>query len=195
MCSFPDDYPGIPLDNGGRTDAGGTDLRGEGCQKFYATYGERRLTGGLMCVWCPHSICLGFHCIPSAEGRNDVFSALYTRWEKAPDVVVYDFACALQPYCMLRKADFFSRTLFVVDAFHTKGHTCCGRVAFLTNYCETNPGLLMVNSSAAECGNSGISQIRKSVSYMSQDQAVMYTRVFISVWNRLRIRKFEELSN
>jgi len=148
-----------------------------------------------MCVWCLHSICLGFHCIPSAEGRNDVFSALYTRWEKAPDVVVYDFACALQPYCMLREADFFSRTLFVVDAFHAKGHTRCGRAAFLTNYCETNPGLLMVNLSAAECGNSGISRIRKSVTYMSQDRAVMYTRVFISVWNRLRIRKFEELSN
>lgn len=182
-------YPGLPFDNS--SDTGGTDLRGEACQKFYATYGERRLTGGLMCVWCPHSICYGFHCIPYAEGRNDVFSAMYTHWETAPQVVVYDFACALQPYCMLREPEFFSKTLFVVDAFHAKGHSRCGRAAFLTNYCETNPALMMVNSSAAECGNSGISRIRKSVSYMSQDRAIVYTRVFISLWNRERIRKLE----
>ncbi|KAK6974975.1 hypothetical protein R3P38DRAFT_3335292 [Favolaschia claudopus] len=43
---------------------------------FYSQYGERRLTGGIMC-------------------RNNVFSALLTRWETAPKRVIYDFACAL----------------------------------------------------------------------------------------------------
>jgi len=182
-------YPNLPLDNG--NDTGGTDLRGEACQKFYSTYSVRRLTGGLMCIWCPHSICYGFYCIPYAEGRNDVFSAIYTRWENAPEVVVYDFACALQLYCMLREPDFFSKTLFVVDAFHAKGHTQCGWAAFLTNYCDTDLVLMTINSSAAECGNSGILRIRKSVSYMSQDHAILYTRVFISLWNHQRIQKLE----
>ena len=94
---------------------------------------------------------------------------------------------------MLREPEFFSQTLFVVDAFHAKGHTRCGRAAFLTNYCETNPALMKVNSSAAECGNSGIARIRKSVSYMSQDRAIMYTKVFISIWNRQQLRKLEGL--
>lgn len=183
-------YPNIPMDN--RSDLGGTDLRGEACQKFYSMYGERRLTGGLMCVWCPHSVCYGFHCIPASEGRNDVFSAIYTRWERAPEVVVYDFACALQPYCMVREPEFFSKTLFVVDAFHAKGHTRCGRAAFLSNYFETNPALVAVNSSAAECGNSGILRIRKSVSYMAQERAVIYTRVFLCLWNRQRIQRLEK---
>ncbi|CAK5276917.1 unnamed protein product [Mycena citricolor] len=49
--------------------------RGAKCSKFYSQYGERRLTGGIMCVWCTHSVCYGFHCIPRGEGRNDVFSA------------------------------------------------------------------------------------------------------------------------
>ena len=160
ICKHPR-YPGLPLDNG--NDAGGTDLRGESCQKFYSTYGERRLTGGLMCVWCPHSICYSFYCIPSAEGCNDIFSAIYTRWQQAPEVVVYDFACALQPYCMVWEPEFFANTLFIVDAFHAKGHTRCGRAAFLTNYCDMNPTLMTVNSSMAECGNSGILQIQKSV--------------------------------
>ncbi|KAF9531644.1 hypothetical protein CPB83DRAFT_761155 [Crepidotus variabilis] len=184
-------YPGIPQDNA--TDLGGVDLRGEGCQKFYSTYGKNRMTGGLMCVWCPHSVCYGFHIIPQSEGRNDVFSAIYTRWKKAPEVIVYDFACALQPYCMLREPEFFSDTLFVIDAFHAKGHTKCGHASFLTNYLDTNPGLILVNSSAGESGNSGIRRIRKSVSYMSQDRAIIYTRVFLSIWNRQRIRGMESL--
>ncbi|KAF9523163.1 hypothetical protein CPB83DRAFT_898984 [Crepidotus variabilis] len=150
-------YPAIPSDNA--ADLGGTDLRGEGCQKFYSTYGENRLTGGLMCVWCPHSVCYGFHIIPFAEGRNDVFSAIYTHWQTAPRVIVYDFACALQPYCMTREPEFFANTLFVIDAFHAKGHVKCGKASFLTNYLETNPDLIMVNSSAGECGNSGILRI------------------------------------
>ncbi|KAF9521754.1 hypothetical protein CPB83DRAFT_778174 [Crepidotus variabilis] len=186
-------YPGIPRENS--ADLGGIDLRGEGCQKFYLTYSENRKTGGLMVVWCPHSVCYGFHIIPRSEGRNDVFSAIFTRWKKAPEVVIYDFACALQPYCMLREPEFFANTLFVIDAFHAKGHTKCGRASFLTNYLETNPDLILVNSSAGESGNSGIRRIRKSVSYMSQDRAILYTRVFLSIWNRQRIRKMEGLSH
>ena len=37
--------------------------------------------------WCSHSIAYGFHCISNAEGRNNVFSALYTHWRMAPNWV------------------------------------------------------------------------------------------------------------
>ena len=43
-----------------------------------------------MAAWCLHSVCIGFHCIPKGEGRNNVFSAIFTRWERAPKVVIYD---------------------------------------------------------------------------------------------------------
>ena len=76
-----------------------------------------------MGAWCTHSICYGFHCIPKGEGQNDVFSAMITRWVKPPKRVIYDFACALRPYCMLREPDFFADTTFVIDSFHVKGHT------------------------------------------------------------------------
>ncbi|KAF9476550.1 hypothetical protein BDN70DRAFT_812128 [Pholiota conissans] len=185
-------YPNLPYENG--RDAGGKDKRGDGCQKFYSTYGQSRLTGGIMCVWCTHSVCYGFHCIPSAEGRNDVFSAFYTRWEKAPKVIVYDFACALQPYCMTREPAFFADTLFVIDAFHAMGHTKCGQAAFLNTYCDADPTLLYINSSAAECGNGGILRIRKAVSYMAQERAIVFTKTFLSIWNRHRIRNMERLS-
>jgi hypothetical protein len=142
-----------------------------------------------MCVWCTHSVCFGFHCIPRGEGRNDVFSALFTRWEKAPKNVVYDFTCALGPYCMTREPHFFADTKFLIDGFHAKGHTKCSPAAFLSTYSDIDPRLDQINSSAGECGNGGLARIRKSVSYMSQDRAIFFTKAFLSIWNRHRIRR------
>ena len=51
-----------------RNEPGGR--RGVKCSKYYSKYGEQRLTGGIMCVWCTHSVCYGFHCIPHSEGWN-----------------------------------------------------------------------------------------------------------------------------
>lgn len=180
-------YPGLKHDV--RGDIGGK--RGAKCSKFYSKYGEQRLTGGIMCVWCTHSVCYGFHCIPRGEGRNDVFSAIITRWPTPPKRVIYDFACALGPYCMTREPAFFANTLFLIDDFHSKGHTKCSEAAFLKTYSNIDPRLSEINSSAGECGNNGITRIRKSVSYMSQARAILYTKVFLSVWNRLRIRKMQ----
>ncbi|KAK7030574.1 hypothetical protein R3P38DRAFT_3511249, partial [Favolaschia claudopus] len=177
---YPKLWNDTQLDEGGK--------RGAKCSKFYSQYGEKRLTGGIMCVWCTHSICYGFHCIPRGEGRNDVFSALVTRWVVAPKRVVYDFVCALGPYCMTREPEFFAETQFLIDDFHAVGHTKCARAAFLKTYAAIDPRLCHINSSAGECGNSGLSRIRKSVSYMSQDHAIVYTKIFLSIWNRQRIR-------
>lgn len=165
--------------------------RGQKCSKYWSLYGKQKLTGGLMCVWCSHSICYGFHCIPTGEGRNDVFSPIITRWVKAPKRIIYDFACALGPYCMTREPLFFADTLFAIDDFHAKDHTKCSSAAFLSSYVNADPRLKSINSSAAECGNSGIKRIRKSVKYMTQDRAILFTKVFLSVWNRLRIQSLE----
>lgn len=102
------------------------------CGKYYSTYKKATLTGGLMVLWCRHSICLGFHVIPTTEGRNDVFSAIYCHWPKAPKVIVYDFACQLAPYSWVREAQYFRETRFVVDQFHATGHTKCSRAASAT---------------------------------------------------------------
>ena len=76
-------YPGLRQD--GKIDrnmVSGT--AGIGCNKFFAEYGKKGYTGGILGFWCTHGICYGFHCIPDGEGRNDAFSALYTRWREAP---------------------------------------------------------------------------------------------------------------
>lgn len=76
------------------------------CGKYYSTYKKPGLVGGLMVLWCHHSICIGFHIIPTCEGQNDVFSALYTHWPTALKVVIYDFACQLAPYSLLQEPQF-----------------------------------------------------------------------------------------
>ena len=53
---------------------------------------------------------MGFHIIEKAEGRNDVFSAVYTRWKEAPKMIIYDFSCQLEKYCMVH---FFCFIFFV----------------------------------------------------------------------------------
>lgn len=147
------------------------------CNKYYSTYGKRKLTGGIMVCWCTHSISQGFHCIPAAEGRNDVFSAMYTHWTKAPKCVVYDFACSLGPYCMTREPLFFADTIFAIDGFHQRDHSKCTPANFLSTYTRTDPSLSTVNSSAAECGNHILNRIRRPLHYMGQRRSVLYLKV------------------
>ncbi|KAE8243408.1 hypothetical protein A4X03_0g7774 [Tilletia caries] len=164
------------------------------CRKFYDEYVKRKRTGGLMALWCTHRLCVGFHVIPQSEGRNDVFSAIYCHWPIAPSVIVYDFACQLGPYSLRREPDYFKDTLFVVDQMHEKGHTDCSASSRLSTYMRNDPQLQHVYSSAAECGNAGLARIKKTVSYSKQEHAVALVRVFLSIWNRRRIRDAQTTS-
>lgn len=179
-------YTALRSDNkrerGAVTETGGA----IGCNKYYETYGKKGLTGGLMVAWCTHSVCLGFHCIAKGEGRNDVFSAIFTHWEKPPKFIIYDFACALGPYCMLREPEYWKDTRFVIDWFHGYGHVACSPACFITSYVEYDVQLREANSSAGECGNAGVRRIRRPLSYMSQRHAVIYSYVYFALWNRLR---------
>jgi len=167
------------------------ELGGIGCSKYYELYGRHGLTGGVMAAWCPHLVCVGWHCIPKGEGRNDAFSAIFTRWKKAPSFVIYDFACALAPYCMLREPDFFKDTKFLIDDFHANGHTRCSNACRVEPYRKHDPRIRKVDSSAAECGNGALTRIEVSVSYMSQRHAVVYMGTFIEIWNRKRILSYQ----
>ncbi|CAD6912608.1 unnamed protein product [Tilletia controversa] len=156
------------------------------CRKYFTAYVTAKRTGGLMALWCRHLICVGLHAIPKAEGRNDVFSAIYRFWPVAPEVIVYDFACQLAPYSLHREPEFFQNTLFVVDQMHQHGHTKFSTSSFLSTYMGVNQDLHRLNSSAAESGNAGLARIKKSVSYCSQEHALALVEHFLSIWNRKR---------
>ncbi|KAJ2991866.1 hypothetical protein NUW54_g8079 [Trametes sanguinea] len=165
-----------------------TEEMGE-CNKFYKAYPRNRLAGGILVLWCTHSICLGFHTIPVAEGRNDVFSAIYTRFPEAPKVIVYDFACQLAPYSLVREARYFAKTRFLIDELHARDHSKCGQACFASNSMQYDERIRAVNTSAAECGNGCTGRIRKSVSYMTYEHAIIYTKVFMDIRNRIVTRK------
>lgn len=40
-----------------------------------------------------------------------------------------------------------------------------------------DPSLRVANGSAAECGNSGLARIRKTLSYMNEEHAILFTQV------------------
>jgi hypothetical protein len=44
---------------------------------------------------------------------------------KAPEVVVYDFACQLHEYCLNREPEYYKHTLFVIDKLHQWNHSDC----------------------------------------------------------------------
>lgn len=185
-------YPKLRYDNS-LTDID-PDEMGE-CKKYYKTYSRNKLAGGILVLWCTHSICLGFHTIPVAEGRNDVFSAIYTRFPQAPDIIVYDFACQLAPYSFVREARYFAHTKFLIDELHARDHTKCGPACFASNAMQYDERIRSINTSAAECGNQGLGRIRKSVSYMSYRHAVVYTKKFLDVWNLMRAQKISDINN
>ncbi|KAH9856700.1 hypothetical protein C2E23DRAFT_940126 [Lenzites betulinus] len=184
-------YDMDPLDGG--SSLGANENAGE-CNKFYKTYSRNGLAGGILVLWCRHSVCLGFHTIPIAEGRNDVFSALYTHFPTAPSIVIYDFACQLASYCFVREAEFFSHTRFLIDELHAQGHTRCGQACFASNTMRYDDRVRAANTSAAECGNKGVRRIRKSVSYMRYDHALRYTKVYLDIWNRMVVRRIANIS-
>lgn len=62
------------------------------------------------------------HILVKGEGRNDPFSVMKTFLEEPPEVVIYDFACALEEYASNRDPYWFRNTLFVIDRFHWRNH-------------------------------------------------------------------------
>lgn len=175
-------YPHLPHDCDAERSVT-SDIDGIGCNKFYATYGKRGMNGGILALWCRHGVCVGFHIIPKGEGRNDVFSAIFTRWEVAPRVVIYDFACALAAYCMTREPDYWKNTLFLIDKFHSSGHSTCSPACMLINYVDDDVVLATLNSSIGESGNSSLKPIKKSVSYMSEQHAIAFIKNYVSLVN------------
>lgn len=147
------------------------------CRHTFFNAGDR--TGGVFTWFCEHGVCYAVYIIPNAEGRDEAFSFLTKYFPKAPKVIVYDFACALEEYCLNRAPEFFKDTLFVVDNFHWRNHVSCGlgycmaRYTFLSN----------VNSQVAEQCNSALKKIKPALGRMLQSNFMAAIRLFLHSWN------------
>ncbi|ORY30478.1 hypothetical protein BCR33DRAFT_841783 [Rhizoclosmatium globosum] len=163
-------------------------VAGDGCSKFYSQYGTSGLTGGILIMCCPHRFFYGFHFFNSYEGRNDVFSVLLTRFQKAPRVVIYDFACGLASYCFAREPVFFKDTLFLVDKFHASNHKACTASSKMSAYLKDR-AIGETNSNVAEHLNSGLRKLNTSISGMAEDRSISLLDTYICMSNRLELKK------
>jgi hypothetical protein len=159
----------------------------QGCRKHF--HGKQNRTGGVFTWHCKHGVCYAFYVMHRAEGRDEPFSFLTCYLKRAPKVVVYDFACALQEFCLNRLPAFFKNTRFVVDAFHWWNHKGCAR----SFYCKKYPHLAHLNTSISEQQNSALRIIKASASRSKQAQFMTLLRLFTSDWNGVKIAKAEAL--
>lgn len=149
-------------------------------------HGSRKTTqrtGGVFTWFCQHGVCYAFYMLDKAEGRDDAYSFLVSYFETAPEVVVYDFACNLQEYCLNRSPRFFANTLFVVDRLHWDNHQSCSYGFSIDMYTI----LSAVNSQMAEQANSSLKYIRASVSRMRQRSFMLQMRVYLDEWNARKL--------
>ncbi|GAA5993703.1 hypothetical protein JCM11641_004843 [Rhodosporidiobolus odoratus] len=181
-------YPKLDAKKNGRKTDG--DAGDGSCRKYFEQYGKKQgLAGGICGLWCPHGICIMYHTMPGAEGRNDVFAALLCYFSVAPEVVVYDYACQLAQYALVREPEFFRNTRFYIDEFHARGHAKCSAACSIQPAMRADPDLRAVNTSAAECAHSTLRRIRKSMRYMTEGHGILLMHTAIQRWNREKLEK------
>ncbi|GAA5968822.1 hypothetical protein JCM11641_000745 [Rhodosporidiobolus odoratus] len=181
-------YPKLDAKKNGRKTDG--DAGDGSCRKYFEQYGKKQgLAGGICGLWCPHGICIMYHTMPGAEGRNDVFAALLCYFSVAPEVVVYDYACQLAQYALVREPEFFRNTRFYIDEFHARGDAKCSAACSIQPAMRADPALRSVNTSAAECAHSTLRRIRKSMRYMTEGHGILLMHTAIQCWNREKLEK------
>lgn len=155
------------------------------CARTDSSHGG--LGPGLLGVYCPHGICLGFSLMRKSEGERMIFQLLYNRFESAPRIIVYDRACSTKTTCDKREPHFFHASFFTLDSLHSPNHVDCSegfdlRVARDVSSLSATP--LFFNTQVAEQANAALRRITKSVGFMTSRHAMLYTRFFLAEFNR-----------
>ena len=85
----------------------------------------------VVCAWVRRA---GFAVLQDAEGPRNIMSTVLSHFEEAPDVLCYDNACNLSPYCLSRWVPCCVKRTAVFYAPHPRG---VHRVAESTSFFET----------------------------------------------------------
>lgn len=131
-------------------------------------------------MFCEHGVCYAPFIIPKAEGRDELFSFIIEFLRKAPEIVVYDFCCAFQEYCLNRLPGWFENTFVFIDRTHWPGHNKCA-----LGYCLSRIRKLShLNSQTAEQCNSVLRVYERSLSRMAQVPFMLALRLVLDNWNK-----------
>ena len=165
----------VQADNGTEEDGG--------CHKNFQWGGAR--TGGVMTVFCEHEVCYASFVMEGSESRDHLFSFMVKYLERPPEVLVYDFGCAVLDYCLNRLPDWFKDTLVVVDRFHWSNHKACCSSFNMRVYQDVE----MVNSQVAEQCNAALRRINPTLHKSSQPFFMAILRQYLRGWNAKKNKK------
>jgi hypothetical protein len=149
----------------------------EGCHKNFQWGGAR--TGGVMTVFCEHEVCYASFVMEGAESRDHLFSFMVKYLDKPPEVLVYDFGCAVLDYCLNRLPDWFKDMMAVVDKFHWSNHNSCCSSFNSRVYQDVK----MINSQVAEQCNAALRRINPTLHKSSQPFFMAVLRQYLRGWN------------
>ena len=165
------------------------------CTKNFAKF--KGQSGGLWTLRClAHGVALGFHIIPSSEGKNDPFSAIYTRYTRPPKIMCGDFNCKLSPYSLIREPDYYSTTIFVVDPIHCQGHIECSESMNQKTFRELgHHDHRRFNPSACEQRHRIMRKIETMARYMRSENLTITVRILLEMDNISIIQQFNRSGN
>ncbi|GIL68946.1 hypothetical protein Vafri_22208 [Volvox africanus] len=155
---------------------------GQTCTKYH--YESKNLAPGLFLIHCLRCFtCVGFHLMSQHESPQTLFEVLYTRWQAAPRLVVYDNSCHGHTYFLNREPAWVRDTRFLIDKMHFKGHSGCCEAYDIAKY----PELSKYNSQLAEQRNSRLAILKSHCAYMTQPMFLLYVRFFLFMSAMLRV--------
>ena len=155
------------------------------CDKSFPVH--KSFSHGMMINMCPHGCCHGGSFMDAAESVCMIFDILFGRGDDSK-YVIYDNACHLHLYCMLREPSYFWAIIFVIDKFHEVNHISCSYSYFSTKRgTDVN---LNINSQVNEQFNSVFGQDCNNLQMMTLEHAILYFIVYIHLKNTASKREF-----
>ena len=175
-------FPNHPLIRGPAKYAANKSKKDDsGCRKW----GKRHatLSPGLFTIVCKHGICLGFQLMSDTESPKTAFHILMGRFPTLPKLIIYDNACKMHVYCIKREPARFALTRFMVDRMHYRGHIGCSEGYNMDTY-KADVEIAKTNSQANEQANASLRNISTQIAYMSIDNVLCHTGVFLAIRNQ-----------
>ncbi|XP_072021477.1 uncharacterized protein [Amphiura filiformis] len=150
------------------------------CRKY--AKGHPTLSPGIFTIFCPHGVCYGFQVMTRYESPEVPFDIFKTRFNVAPEVIIYDNACRLHAYCLNREPEFFRNSLFLVDRMHWHNHRSCSSGYNIDSYGDLLQ-LNQINTQVNEQANAGLARIKSQLAYMLPDNFIFHAALYLSFRN------------
>jgi len=123
------------------------------------------------------------------ESVHTAFELIVERFEVPPGMIIYDNACNLYRYGMMRCPGLFSQIRFMIDNFHSPGHIMCQPSFRFRHFPDDVVYMLghvtgrQLNTQAVEQTNSKLRRFQNALGFMTQDNYISFIRVISCLLN------------